>query len=141
MIRYDIERMLFANEATARDIPSLWRKLTKQYLGLEIPNDAQGCLQDTHWSGGSFGYFPTYALGSAYDAQFIPAMAHSGVDLERACASGDLTPVRDWLGEHIWQWGRSKDAAELIEGACKAPFDASFYCDHLTRKFSALYGI
>lgn len=139
MIRYDIERMLFAGEASAKDIPALWNKLTKQYLGIDVPNNTQGCLQDTHWSGGSFGYFPTYALGSAYDAQYVPAMQRAGVDVEAACASGNLVSVRAWLGEHIWQWGRSKDAAELIEGACGAPFDASFYCDYLSNKFSELY--
>ena len=87
----------------------------RRYLGIPVPDDTRGCLQDTHWSGGSFGYFPTYALGSAYDAMFVPAMCRDGVDLTGACASGDLTPVRAWLGEHIWQWGRAKDAPELIK--------------------------
>lgn len=138
MLRYDIERMLFAGEATAKDIPALWNKLVKQYLGLDVPNYTQGCLQDVHWSE-SFGYFPTYALGSAYDAQYVPAMARDGVDLDGVCASGDLTPALEWLRTNIWQWGRGKDAAELVQGACGAPFDATFYCDYLTKKFSELY--
>ena len=141
MIRYDIERMLFAGEATAQDIPALWNKYTKEYLGLEVPTDTVGCLQDTHWSGGSFGYFPSYALGSAYGAQMAPAMAADGVDLDAACASGDLEPVRGWLREKIWRWGAGKDAPELIQGACGAPFDATFYCDYLHHKFSDLYGL
>ncbi len=139
MVRYEIERMLFAGEATAKDIPALWAQKTREYLGLDVPNDTLGCLQDTHWSGGSFGYFPTYALGSAYDAQHIPAMERAGVDLDAACAAGDLAPVRAWLGEHIWQWGRAKDAGELVEAACGAPFDATFYCDYLAKKFGELY--
>ena len=141
MIRYEIERKLFAGEAAAKDVPGLWRDLTRGYLGLEVPNDTLGALQDTHWSGGSFGYFPTYALGSAYDAQLIPAMERDGVDLAGACASGDLAAVRAWLKEKIWRWGRGKDASELILGACGAPFDATFYCDYLSDKFSALYGL
>lgn len=141
MIRYEIERKLFAGEATAKDVPGLWRDLTRSYLGLEVPNDTLGALQDTHWSGGSFGYFPTYALGSAYDAQLVPAMERDGVDLAGACASGDLAAVRAWLKEKIWRWGRGKDAPELILGACGAPFDATFYCDYLSDKFSALYGL
>jgi len=92
MIRYEIERLLFSGEATAKDVPGLWADLTRKYLGLEVPNNAMGALQDTHWSGGSFGYFPTYALGSAYDAQYVPAMERDGIDLEAACASGDLAP-------------------------------------------------
>lgn len=139
MIRYDIERLLFAGEATAKDIPALWAQKTREYLGLDVPNDTLGCLQDTHWSGGSFGYFPTYALGSAYDAQYVPAMERAGVDLDAACAAGDLAPVRVWLRENIWQWGRGKDAGELVEAACGAPFDATFYCDYLAKKFGELY--
>lgn len=141
MIRYDIERLLFAGEATAHDIPRLWDKYTKEYLGLDVPNDTDGCLQDTHWSGGSFGYFPSYALGSAYGAQMVPAMAADGVDLDSACAAGDLEPVRGWLREKIWRWGAGKDAPELIQGACGAPFDATFYCDYLQHKFGELYGL
>ena len=139
MIRYEIERLLFAGEATAKDIPGLWAEKTKRYLGLDVPTHTEGALQDTHWSGGAFGYFPSYALGSAYDAQYVPAMQAAGVDLEAACAAGDLAPVRAWLGENIWRWGRGKDAPELVQGACGAPFDATFYCDYLAGKFRDLY--
>lgn len=139
MVRYEIERMLFAGEATAKDIPALWNRFMDEYLGIPVPDDTHGCLQDTHWSGGSFGYFPTYALGSAYDAMFVPAMCRDGVDLTGACASGDLAPVRAWLGERIWQWGRAKDAPELIKGACGMDFDARYYCSYLQDKFTTLY--
>ena len=139
MVRYQIERMLFAGEAAAKDIPALWNRFMDEYLGIPVPDDTRGCLQDTHWSGGSFGYFPTYALGSAYDAMFVPAMCRDGVDLTGACASGDLAPVRAWLGEHIWQWGRAKDAPELIKGACGMAFDARYYCSYLQDKFTTLY--
>ena len=141
MIRYKIEQLLFAGEATARDVPGLWARYTREYLGIEVPDDTHGCLQDTHWSGGMFGYFPTYALGSAYDAQFVPAMEADGVRVTEAAASGDLAPVRAWLGEKIWRWGRGKDAAQLIAEACGTPFDAGFYCRYLEDKFRALYGL
>ena len=139
MVRYEIERMLFAGEATAKDIPALWNRFMDEYLGIPVPDDTHGCLQDTHWSGGSFGYFPTYALGSAYDAMFVPAMCRDGVDLTGACASGDLAPVRAWLGEHIWQWGRAKDAPELIKDACGMTFDARYNCSYLQDKIATLY--
>ena len=141
MVRYEIERLLFAGEATARDIPALWNKYMQEYLDVVPSTDTDGCLQDTHWSGGSFGYFPTYALGSAYNAQYVPAMERDGVNLGGACASGDLTPVSDWLRKKIWRHGRAKDAPELIQGACGAPFDAHFYCDYLVNKFSELYNL
>lgn len=141
MIRYEIERKLFSGEATAKDIPALWDQLTDKYLGIKVPDDAHGCLQDTHWSGGSFGYFPTYALGSAYDAQYVSAMVEDGVNVGEACAAGDLAPIRSWLEQKIWRWGRSKDAPELIMGACGKPFDATYYCDYLAKKFGALYAL
>ena len=141
MVRYEIERLLFAGEATARDIPSLWNAYMKEYLGIDVPDNARGCLQDTHWSGGSFGYFPTYALGSAYDAMFVPAMCGDGVDVDGACAAGDLAPIREWLRRNIWQWGRAKDAPELIRDACGMPFSARYYCSYLEAKFTELYGL
>lgn len=138
MLRYDIERMLFSGEATAHDIPALWAKLTRDYLGLDVPDNARGCLQDTHWSGGSFGYFPSYALGSAYGAQFLDAMLEDGVDVACALAAGELGPIATWLREKIWRWGRGKDAEQLMVEACGSPFDASHYCAYLERKFREL---
>ncbi len=141
IIRYEVERALFAGEITAKDIPSVWAKKYHDYLGVEVPNDTEGCLQDTHWSGGSFGYFPTYALGSAYGAQYIAAMERQGIDTKAAMASGDLTPLSNWLSENIFQYGRSKDPSWLIEHACGEPFSAHYFCDYLTQKFSAIYDL
>ncbi len=139
LVRYEIERALFSGEAKAADVPRLWAEKYRAYLGVEVPDDTRGALQDTHWSGGDFGYFPTYALGSAYGAQLKHAMVADGVDFDGACAAGELAPIRAWLGEKIWRWGRSKDSAELIEGACGEPFTPAHYTDYLTEKFSALY--
>ena len=141
IVRYEVERMLFSGEATARDIPGLWAQKYREYLGVEVPDDTHGALQDMHWSDGSFGYFPTYALGSAYGAQYLSAMRAGGMDFEAVCASGDLAPVREWLGQRIWRFGRAKDPAELIEGACGEPFDPTYYCDYLSRKFKGIYGL
>lgn len=139
MIRYEIEQLLMSGEAKVSDVPGLWADKYRSYLGVSVPDDAHGALQDTHWSDGSFGYFPTYALGSAYGAQLAHAMVNDGVDLEGASASGDLSSVRTWLGKHIWRWGRSKDSGELIQDACGEPFSAAYYTDYLTQKFSKLY--
>lgn len=139
MVRYEIERMLFSGEAKVRQVPELWNKLTQEYLGIKVPDDTHGCLQDTHWACGAMGYFPTYALGSAYDAQFLAAMERDGVHVDAAAKAGDLEPVRAWLGNHIWQYGRSKDADELIRDATGESFDPKYYCDYLNNKFRALY--
>lgn len=139
IVRYEIEQLLFSGEATAADVPGLWADKYAQYLGVRVPDDAHGALQDTHWSDGSFGYFPTYALGGAFGAQLRQAMIRSGVDFSLACATGDLAPVRSWLRDRIWRWGRAKDSAELIESACGEPFTTRYYTDYLVEKFSALY--
>lgn len=141
LIRYELEQMLFSGEAKAADIPALWAAKHKEYLGLDVPDDAHGALQDTHWSDGSLGYFPTYALGSAFGAQLKAAMVAGGMDFDAVCASGDLAPIREWLRTNIWHWGRAKDSDELMLAACGEPFSPAYYTDYLTQKFSSLYGL
>ncbi len=139
LVRYEIEQLLFSGEATAKDVPGLWAEKYKQYLGLDVPNDTDGALQDTHWSGGDFGYFPTYALGSAFGAQFKAAMIAQGMDFDAVCASGDLAPIRQWLGQNIWRHGRAKDSDELILASCGEHFSPKYYTDYLTEKFTKIY--
>ena len=139
MVRYEIEQLLFSGEAKASDVPRLWAEKYRQYLGVEVPDFEHGVLQDTHWSDGSLGYFPTYALGSAFGAQFKAAMVAEGMDFDNICASGDLAPIRAWLCERVWKWGRMKDSGEIIEAACGEPFSPVYFTDYLTEKFSALY--
>lgn len=141
IVRYEIEQALFAGEVRAADVPALWREKMRGYFGLEVPNDTLGALQDTHWAGGAFGYFPSYALGSAFAAQFASAMERDGVSVDAACAAGDLTPVRTWLGEGIWRHGRGKDSADVIRDLCGEEFDAGYYARYLTDKFTTMYGL
>ena len=139
LVRYEIERLLFSGEAHAADVPRLWAEKYREYLGVNVPDHTHGALQDTHWAGGDFGYFPTYALGSAYGAQLKHAMVADGVDFDGACARGDLAPLRAWLREKVWRWGRSKDSGEIISAACGEPFSPTYYTDYLTQKFSSIY--
>ena len=141
LVRYEIERALLHGEATAADVPALWTDKYHEYLGIRVPNDARGALQDTHWSGGMLGYFPTYALGGAYGAQLRHAMIVDGLDWQGTLASGNLAPVREWLRQRVWRYGRAKDPMEIIEGACGEPFDVSYYTDYLVDKFSGIYGL
>ncbi len=141
VIRYEIEQLLVAGEATAADVPRLWNERYKSYLGLDVPTDTLGCLQDVHWSCGDLGYFPTYALGGAYGAQLLSAMRAGGMDFDAVVASGDLEPIRAWLRERIWRHGQDTEPMPLIEAACGAPFDASHYTRYLTEKFCGIYGL
>lgn len=141
LIRYEIEQLLMSGEAKASDVPGLWRDRYKAYLGVRVPDDRRGALQDVHWSQGSVGYFPTYALGSAFGAQLRSAMIAQGMDFGGLLATGDLEPIRAWLRTNIWRHGRSLDSQELVLNACGEPFSPAYYTDYLVEKFSYLYGL
>lgn len=139
MVRYEIEKQLIGGTLEAKDVPAVWAKLYKEYLGIEVPNDRDGCLQDSHWSGGAFGYFPSYALGSAYGAQMLRRMEQD-VDVWDAAAKGDLTPITAWLREKVHQYGGLMEPADVVKNAC-GDFSAEDYIQYLTRKYTELYGL
>lgn len=138
MIRYELEKLMLAGDVTVAELPKLWNDMYKQYLGVTVTSDREGILQDSHWSGVSFGYFPSYSLGSAYGAQMLRAM-EKDIDLWPAVEKGDLAPVTAWLGERIHRHGRLLTPAKLLESAIGEPFDPTCYTDYLTRKYTDLY--
>ena len=140
MVRYEIEKKLFADEISVAEIPQEWNRLYQEYLGITPSCDRDGCLQDSHWSDGSFGYFPSYALGSAYGAQMLARMRET-VDVDACEKNGDLAPINAWLCEHIWQYGCLYKPAELLERVFEAPFDPKYYLDYLETKFTEIYGL
>ncbi len=139
MIRYEIEKQLIGGTLAVKDIPAEWNRLYKEYLGVDVPDDKHGCLQDSHWSGGSFGYFPSYALGSAYGAQMLRNM-EKDVDVWDSVEKGDLSPVTAWLRDKVHQYGSLLEPAQIVENACGV-FDPTVYTDYLAEKYSALYGL
>lgn len=139
MIRYQLEKSLIAGTLSFDDLPQEWNRLYKDYLGVDVPDNKSGVLQDTHWSGGMIGYFPSYAIGSAYGAQFIDAMKKD-FNVDSAIAQGNLMPVIDWLSEKIWKYGKSMNPSELILNACKKEFDPQYYIDYITEKINGIYG-
>ena len=114
MVRYEIEKALIGNEIAVADLPAVWNAKMKEYLGVDVPNDTKGVLQDSHWGSGSFGYFPTYALGNAYGAQMLERMKQD-VDVDGCCKKGDLKPVVDWLTENVFKYGCMMDPVPLFE--------------------------
>ena len=140
MVRYEVERALFDGTCTAHDAPAMWNRLMKEYLGVDVPDDAHGILQDTHWACGDMAYFPSYAIGSAYAAQLMDVMARE-VDVEAAEEAGDLRPIDAWLRERVWRHGSAIDPSDLIEQACGEPFDPAHYVNYLTTKYRAVYGL
>ena len=139
-IRFEIEKLMFSGDAKLSELPAIWNQLYHEYLGVTVPDHRRGILQDSHWSGGLFGYFPSYALGSAYGVQMLHAMERD-VDVWGAVRAGDLTPVTAWLGEHIHRFGQSKTPAELLVSAEVNPFDPHVYVDYLKKKYGELYSL
>ncbi len=107
---------------------------------MDVPDDRRGALQDSHWSFGGMGYFPSYALGSAYGVQMLREMEKE-VDVWDTVAKGDLSPVTAWLTDRIHRFGRLKKPQELLAGAMGDPLDASVYTGYLKKKFGELYGL
>lgn len=140
MVRYELEQMLFDGQLTVADLPAAWNRLYKEYLGVDVPNDTLGVLQDTHWSGGMFGYFPSYALGSAYGAQMLKKMKET-LDVDSIIAGGDLSPINAWLEENVWKHGGMYEPGKLLENIFGEAFDPNCYIQYLTEKFSAIYNL
>lgn len=138
MVRYEIEKQLIGGTLAVKDVPQRWNELYKAYLGVDVPSDREGCLQDSHWSGGAVGYFPSYALGSAYGAQFLAKMREEIGDVYGDVAKGDLSKVTGWLREHIHQHASFKKPGEILSSVV-GEFDSKFYTDYLTEKFTELY--
>ena len=139
MVRYEIEKQLIGGTLEVKDVPETWNRLYKEYLGVDVPDDRQGCLQDSHWSGGSFGYFPSYALGSAYGAQMLRNMEKE-FDVWGPVSRGDLSQVSAWLGDKVHQYGGLLTPAEVVKNACGG-FDPSIYTEYLVDKYSRLYDL
>jgi len=141
MLRFEIEQLLVSGELQPADVPGVWNEKFSQYFGLNVPNDSQGCLQDIHWSGGLLGYFPTYALGNMYAAQFYNAARRDLGDLEEQFAKGQFKPLKAWLNEKIHRHGKRYPARRLVEVVTGESLSHVPLVEHLNRKFGALYGL
>ncbi len=140
MIRYELEKAMIGGDIQTADIPGAWNRMYKEYLGVDVPDDKRGCLQDSHWSFGAIGYFPSYALGSAYGVQMLERM-EGDVDVWGAVRAGDLRPITAWLGEKIHRHGQLLTPAQLVENACGGPFDPNRYVSYLKKKYGELYNL
>lgn len=138
MLRYDIERMLFSGEISVDELPKVWDDLIETYLGIRPENNAEGVLQDVHWSGGMFGYFPTYALGSAYSAQIYYAMKKE-LDIDGLIKGRQIDVINGWLKDKIHQYGSSKTPKELMVLVSKEAFNPQYYVRYLKEKYSKIY--
>lgn len=125
IIRYEIEKLIFNEGVSVSDLPQIWNEKYQEYLGITPENDTVGILQDVHWSGGSFGYFPSYALGFMYAAQLQHSMAQE-IDLAAIYKTGNYEPIRQWLTDNIHQYGSLKEPNELIKNATGEPLNPRY---------------
>jgi carboxypeptidase Taq len=141
MIRFDLERGLLRGELQVADVPAAWNEAYQRYLSIAPPDDARGCLQDIHWSGGMIGYFPTYALGNMYAAQLYEAAERSLGKLDARLARGDFAPLTRWLNENVHRHGRRYRPGRLIERITDAPLSHRPLISHLRAKYEPLYDL
>ena len=138
MVRYEIEKRLIAGTLSVDELPAEWNRLYKEYLGVDVPDDTHGVLQDSHWSGGMIGYFPSYCVGSAYSAQIYHDISKD-MDIGKIVAAGGVKPIVEWLTARLYRFGRLKPTAELTRNVLCGEFDPTYYTDYLTAKFRELY--
>ncbi|WP_232687260.1 carboxypeptidase M32 [Halobacterium zhouii] len=141
VVRFEIERALIEGDLDVEDVPEAWNDKYEEYLGVRPDTDAEGCLQDIHWSHGSFGYFPTYSLGSVLAAQIYDALEEDVGDVEAKVRKGNFDVIADWLEEHIHQHGARYTTPELVEEATGEAYNADHFLDHVTEKYTELYDL
>jgi carboxypeptidase Taq len=141
MLRFDLERALLSGELPVADVPGAWNERMKADLGVAVPDDARGCLQDIHWSMGSFGYFPTYTLGNLYAAQFWATLQAALPSLDDDLRRGEFGGLLAWLKESVHRHGRRFTAPELCERITGRRLSHEPLLAYLQAKLKPIYGI
>lgn len=141
LIRFEAEKALIEKILKVKDLPAFWNSKYKEYLNIEVDNDANGVLQDVHWSMGSFGYFPTYSMGSFYAAQFYYKAIKDIPDLLSEIEQGKLSSLLTWLRNHIHQYGNQYTASELCLKATGEKLDFKYFMQYANEKYSSLYNL
>jgi len=139
IIRFEIEKELIEGSLKATDLPTRWNELYKKYLGLDVPDDSSGVLQDIHWSHGSFGYFPTYSLGSLYAAQFYHQATLEISNLEKEISEGNLIILKNWLRKKIHRIGKLADSDDLCRKITGESLNFRYFIDYASRKYRSIY--
>ena len=139
IIRYEIEKLLINDKIQVSDLPRVWNEKYKEYLGVEPTSDKVGVLQDMHWSDGSFGYFPSYALGNLYGAQILNEMVKDVPNIYNEIAEGDLGSVDEWLKENVHECANLYDPSDLIKKITGEELQAKYLIEYLDNKYKEIY--
>lgn len=139
MIRFEIEKALIQGTIQVSQLPEYWKAKYKEYLGIDVPDDARGVLQDVHWSHGSFGYFPTYSLGSFYAAQFYAQAVKDIPNLEKGVENGNTLPLLTWLRDKVHRHGRFFTAEELCINITGEKLNFNYFMEYAQKKYTGIY--
>jgi carboxypeptidase Taq len=139
MIRYEIEKALMNREIKVSDLPEIWKAKMKEYLGVVPPDDKRGVLQDVHWAGGSFGYFPSYTLGNIYSAQLYNAARKEIKDFDNLVRQGELLKIKEWLAENIHKHGKLLEPGEILKQVTGEEINPQYLIDYLEEKYTDIY--
>ena len=140
-LRFDLELGLFREKIEPEETKTVWENKMEEYLDIAPEDPADGVLQDIHWSGGQFGYFPSYALGNLFAAQIFSTAIDEITDLKYKISQGEFQPLREWLRENIHQHGRKYKAEEMTKRLTGEGLDPGYHIDHLKEKFGPIYGL
>jgi carboxypeptidase Taq len=141
ILRFELENRLVSGDLDPARLPSVWREYTREYLGHENETDADGVLQDIHWSMGSFGYFPGYALGNLYGLQIAKKLREDLGDLDSLVSRGQFPKIRKWLGDRIYRWGCRLEPPELLMKITGETLSINPFVEYIETKYGVLYGI
>lgn len=141
ILRFELEKGLIEGSIEVEDLPELWNKKMKEYIGLEPENDSEGILQDTHWAQGLFGYFPSYALGKIYASQIYNQAKKDIPEMEKKIKNGNFSPIKKWLKEKIHRHERKILAEDLIKKVCGEGLNPEIFIDYLEDKYSRIYNL
>jgi len=140
ILRFELEQEILAGSVALKELPEAWNARMKEYLGIDVPDDRRGVLQDVHWSGGSIGYFPTYSLGNVISLQIWEKVREAIPDLDDQFEQGEFGALRDWLRDNVHRYGRKFTPQETLERAAGSSLDAGPYLRYLKDKVGELTG-
>ncbi|MCK5258976.1 MAG: carboxypeptidase M32, partial [Thermoplasmatales archaeon] len=141
ILRFELELALIDGEIKVSELPGFWNEKMDELLGVTPKNDKEGVLQDMHWSGGSFGYFPTYAIGTIYASQLFKQLSEEKPDITEEIEQGDFTSILTWLREHVHKYGCLMAADEIIENTCGEGLNSKVFIEYLKDKYYSLYKV
>ena len=141
ILRYEMEQAIFRDQVPVEELPALWNQKMKEYLQITPENDSQGILQDVHWSDASFGYFPSYLLGSIYDGMYLDTIEQELGSVDELLAAGKISEITKWLNEKIHRYGNTRKPKEVIQAVCGREVSAEPLIRHFKKKYGELYGL